>query len=95
MESILAAIIAGVLAAGASVYASRAANDKLVAVLTERLDNHKEQTARQIDELSTRVDKHNNLVERMVMQEMSTEAQWKRIDEMREDLERIKIGGTE
>ena len=95
MESIIAAIIAGVLAAGASVYASRAANDKLVAVLTERLDNHKEQTARQIDELSERVDKHNNLVERMVMQEMTSQAQWKRIDEMREDIERIKIGGTE
>jgi predicted patatin/cPLA2 family phospholipase len=94
VESIIAAIIAGVLAGGASVYASRAANDKLVAVLTERLDNHKEQTARQIDELSERVDKHNNLVERMVVQEMSTEAQWKRIDEMRADIENFKIGGT-
>ena len=92
MESIIAAVIAGVLAAGASIYASRAANDKLVAVLSERLDRYKESTDEKIDELSQHVERHNNLIERMTVQEMHTQSQWKRIDELKEDVDELKKG---
>ena len=43
-----------------------------------------------IDRLSDRVDKHNGLIERMVVVEQNTKAQWVRIDELRDDLETVK-----
>ena len=41
-----------------------------------------------IDELTKKVEKHNNVVERMVLQERETKAIWKRIDEIKEELEK-------
>ena len=41
-----------------------------------------------IDELTKKVEKHNNVVERMTLQERETKAIWKRIDEIKEELEK-------
>ena len=41
-----------------------------------------------IDELTKKVEKHNNVVERMALQERETKAIWKRIDEIKEELEK-------
>lgn len=35
-----------------------------------------------------KVEKHNNVVERMALQERETKAIWKRIDEIKEELEK-------
>ena len=39
-----------------------------------------------LDELSDRVDKHNQLIERMVKVESSDKAQWKQIDDLKKKL---------
>ena len=71
-------IIAAIIAAAGSVLGSYFINNKNQAVLEERMTDLKDD----IKTLSNRVDKHNNLVERMVVVEQSTKSAHKRIDEM-------------
>lgn len=47
-------------------------------------------TTYRLEELEKKVDKHNNVIERVVILEQSTDTQWKRIDEIRETIEKIK-----
>lgn len=71
-------IAAAVIAALASVLGSYFANMKQGAVMEEKIRELKEE----LTTLSQRVDKHNNLVERMALVEASTKSAHKRIDEM-------------
>ena len=71
-------IIAAIIAAAGSVLGSYFINNKNQAVLEERMTDLKDD----IKTLSNRVDKHNNLVERMVVVEQSTKSAHKRIDEV-------------
>ena len=71
-------IAAAVIAAMASVLGSYLANMKHSAVMEEKIRELKEE----LTTLSQRVDKHNNLVERMALVEASTKSAHKRIDEM-------------
>ena len=71
-------IAAAVIAALASVLGSYLANMKQGAVMEEKIRELKED----LTTLSQRVDKHNNLVERMALVEASTKSAHKRIDEI-------------
>mgnify|MGYP002521252263 FL=1 len=71
-------IAAAVIAALASVLGSYLANMKQGAVMEEKIRELKED----LTTLSQRVDKYNNLVERMALVEASTKSAHKRIDEM-------------
>lgn len=74
MASLLTAVAGGVPAVIAVVLSNRS-HDK---VIDERLKN----TNDRIAELSARVEKHNNLVERMALVEASTKSAHKRLDEI-------------
>lgn len=43
-----------------------------------------------VEELEKKVDKHNTVIERVVILEQSVNTAWRRIDEIRESLEEIK-----
>lgn len=43
-----------------------------------------------IEQLEIAVNKHNTVIERVALLEQDNKAQWKRIDEIREDMETIK-----
>lgn len=43
-----------------------------------------------IESLEKKMDKHNGILERFVILERDEETQWKRIDEMRSDIEKLK-----
>lgn len=43
-----------------------------------------------IEQLEKSVSKHNTIIERVALLEQDDKAQWKRIDEIRADMERIK-----
>lgn len=43
-----------------------------------------------IEQLESKVDKHNSIIERFALLEQDNRAQWKRIDEMRVDLNELK-----
>ena len=43
-----------------------------------------------IEQLEIAVNKHNTVIERVALLEQDNKAQWKRIDEIRDDLETIK-----
>lgn len=43
-----------------------------------------------IEELEKKVDKHNSVVERVAILEQNEDTQWKRIDELKTDMESVK-----
>lgn len=72
MASLLTAIAGGIPAVIAVVLSNRS-HDKVI-------DERMKYTDERIAELSTRVNKHNNLIERMVIVEQSTKSAHHRID---------------
>lgn len=72
-EGILIALITGGLAVISNFF---------VAIMNSRL------TIYRIEQLEKKVEKHNNLVERVALIEHDEQTQWKRINELREELER-------
>lgn len=65
MESIIASIITGVIAAFASIYAAHISNEKTVAVLNERIENVKEDISR----LEKKQEEANNIKVRLAVAE--------------------------
>lgn len=74
-EGIIIAIITGGMAIFSNIIVAWAQNSK---------------TVYRIEQLEKKVEKHNNLVERMVIEEQHTKAQWRRIDELTEKVEHIR-----
>lgn len=74
-EGIIIAFITGGLAIVSNVVVAWAQNSK---------------TIYRIEQLEKKVEKHNNLVERMVIEEQTNKAQWRKIDEMSEQLEDMR-----
>lgn len=73
--TIVVAIVSGLCVAVPSVIATLSSNNKSNALINYR-----------IDELSKHVEKHNNVVERMAIQERETKSLWKKIDEINEKI---------
>lgn len=73
-------IIVAIIAFIGTLAGSYFANSKITAVMQEQIKGIKED----IKTLSTRVDKHNNLVERMAKVEDSTKSAHHRIDHLEE-----------
>lgn len=69
--TIIVAIISGLCVAIPSVFATVASHNKSNAVLTYR-----------IDALDKKVEKHNNVVERMALQELKTNTLEKRLEKL-------------
>ena len=49
-----------------------------------------QKTQWRIEQLEKKQEKHNSIVERFIIMENDEQTQWKRIDELREDMERLK-----
>ena len=73
-EGIIIAIITGGLAVVSNIVVAWAQNSK---------------TVYRIEQLEKKVEKHNNLLERMVIEEQNTKAQWRRIDEIQKELNEV------
>ena len=43
-----------------------------------------------IDELTKKVEKHNNVVERMALQEQQAKTMWKKIDDIQDELKNLE-----
>lgn len=74
-EGIIIALITGSMAIVSNIVVAWAQNSK---------------TVYRIEQLEKKVEKHNNLVERMVIEEQNTQAQWRRIDEIQGELEGMR-----
>lgn len=88
-EAILATIITGVISIAGTIITVVATNKSTIATLDkkselsdERIHGEINVLKSQIDTLSQRVEKHNNLVERMVVVEQSCKSAHHRLDEM-------------
>lgn len=74
-EGIIIALITGSMAIFSNVVVAWAQNSK---------------TVYRIEQLEKKVEAHNNLVERITIEEQNTKAQWRRIDELSEKVDSIK-----
>ena len=75
-EGIIIAIITGGMAIVSNIVVAWAQNSK---------------TVYRIEQLEKKVEAHNNLVERIVVEEQNTKAQWRRIDELKEKVDTLEI----
>ena len=75
-EGIIIAIITGGMAILSNIVVAWAQNSK---------------TIYRIEQLEKKVEAHNNLVERMVVEEQNTKAQWRRIDELKEKVDTLEM----
>lgn len=74
-NTVLVAIVSGLCVGVPSVLATLVSNNKNQALMNYR-----------IDELSRKVEKHNNVVERMALQEKETKTIWREINEIKEEM---------
>lgn len=74
-EGIIIALVTGGLAVISNLLVANANNSK---------------TLYRLSELEKKVEKHNQVVERFLILERDEDTQWKRIDELRGDMEEIK-----
>lgn len=72
-------VIVGALALAGTLAGSYFANSKTIALLEYRLGS-----------LEDKVQKHNNVVERVALIEQQNKAMWNKIDDIAEAVERIK-----
>ena len=64
------------------------ASSLLVAVISVVMNNRI--LGYKVDELKKQVEKHNQVVEKVALLQQETSTQWKRIDELRKDVEDLK-----
>lgn len=76
-NTVLVAIISGLCVGVPSVIATLMSNNKSQALMNYR-----------IDELTKKVEKHNNVVERMALQEKETKVIWHEINEIKEKIDK-------
>lgn len=74
-EGIIIALITGAMAIVSNIVVAWAQNSK---------------TVYRIEQLEKKVEAHNNLIERIVVEEQNTKAQWRRIDELTEKVDSIR-----
>lgn len=74
-NTVLVAIISGLCVGVPSVIATMMSNNKSQALMNYR-----------IDELTKKVEKHNNVVERMALQEKETKVIWHEISEIKDKI---------
>ena len=78
-EAVTVALVSGLCVAIPSVLTTMFSNNKANALMDYR-----------IDELTKKVEKHNNVVERMALQEQQTKTMWKKIDDIQEELKDLE-----
>lgn len=74
-EAVTIALISGLCVGVPSVIATMFSNNKANALMNYR-----------IDELTKKVEKHNNVVERMALQEQETKSLWKEVNKIQNKL---------
>ncbi len=82
-DTVLVAIISGLCVGVPSIFTTIMLNNKNQAVINAKVEDNQKFIDYKIQELSDRVDKHNNVVERMALQERETKALWRNVDELK------------
>lgn len=81
-DTVLVAIISGLCVGVPSIITTVMLNNKNQAVINAKVEDNQKFIDYKLQELSDRVDKHNNVVERMALQERETKALWKQVDKL-------------
>lgn len=94
MENFIPALASGAVSAALAAFGVYVAITNRLTRLEAQREADKELLLSEIRQLRKDVEKHNNLVERMALAEGSQKAAWRQIDEIKEELKDVKIGGT-
>ena len=78
---VTAAIVSGVCVAVPTIITTLVNNSAHNKVIDERM----KLTSEKIEELSERMNKHNNLIERMVIVERDLKTAWRQIDDIKQE----------
>lgn len=78
-DALITAIITGLITACGSIITTKIINDKTQAVMVYR-----------IEELTKKVEKHNQVIERTAVLERDLKTAWRVIDEMKDDMKRAE-----
>lgn len=81
-DTVLVAIISGLCVGVPSIITTVMLNNKNQAVINAKVEDNQKFIDYKLQELSDRVDKHNNVVERIALQERETKALWKQVDKL-------------
>lgn len=81
-DTVLVAIVSGLCVGVPSIITTVMLNNKNQAVINAKVEDNQRFIDYKIQELTDRVDKHNNVVERMALQERETKALWKQVDKL-------------
>lgn len=79
------ALIGNIVTSICTVVAVVLSNAKTQAVINQKVDDNNKFVSYQIDELTKRVEKHNNVIERMALVEQNIKTIWKQIDDIKGD----------
>lgn len=99
----VSAIVAAIIAGGASYGVVMGRLSKLESSVdslqrsqadAQSLSNQITALSVKMDDLKDDVGKHNQLIERTFQLEYETKAQWNRIDELRDQIHDVKVGGS-
>lgn len=100
--SIVCSIISAMAVAVPVIINNKRTNEAMLAEMQkqqalsdQRTELYHNETNEKIDALAAKQDKHNGLIERMVIVEQSDKAMWRKIDEIQKDVQAIKVGGTD
>lgn len=81
-DTVLVSIISGLCVGVPSIITTIMLNNKNQAIINTKVEENQKFIDYKIQELTERVDKHNNVVERMALQERETKALWKNVDKL-------------
>lgn len=81
-DTVLVAIISGLCVGVPSILTSVVLNNKNQAIFNTKIEDNQKFIDYEIKELTKKVEKHNNVVERMALQERETKALWKQVDKL-------------
>lgn len=85
-NTVLIAIISGLCVGVPSIVTTVMLNNKNQAVINSKVEDNQQFVNYKLDELTKKVEKHNNVVERMALQEQQTKSLWKEINKIENDM---------
>lgn len=85
-STVLVAIISGLCVGVPSIVTTIMLNNKNQAVINAKVEDNQQFVNYKLDELTKKVEKHNNVVERMALQEQQTKSLWKEVNKIENNM---------
>lgn len=89
-ETLIGPIIVAILGMVGNIIVATTSANKSQAILATKFEDAQKRTDEKIDDLTKKVEKHNNVVERVAVLERDNKTAFNRIDELRSDIKDLR-----